>query len=347
MHRQRLEVRSFDRWNESLDDILTRLPTTELMPHSLFRQLMLTSPERKKALAFYDRGDPIGLLGLRGIGTDWNALTNWIVPGILCPAKPGYQARILESAGFGIEVAWWRQDHSPPNVRSGCDLRRSHTYRLNLRGNYEGYWRQGHHFKNIRASRNRCKGLELDVNPPDSSEWIIRHTTDKWNCDPVESEDRVVAARFLQAAGLHHTLILRDGTRRVGGVTMIQHGDTIVAENIWRDPEYERNGLGVRLIDLSVQWAVEQGFRVIDFGGEIQGCDAYKVRWAPPAGEKWTFRVLSGLPLRLQKAVDTLRAARSRVRAWSAGPQAPVGAGASRPEAGALRKRRVGPQSPA
>lgn len=337
MHRQRLEVRSFDRWDQSLDAILTRLPTTELLPPSLFRQLMLTSPERKKALAFFDHGDPVGLLGLRCTRNGWNALTNWIVPGVLCPAKPGYQARILESAGLGFDVAWWRHNHAPPNVSSVCDVWRTHTHRLNLRGNYERYWRQGHHFKNIRASRNRCKGLELEVDLPGSSEWIIRHTTAKWNVDAVEGEDRVVAARFLQAAGLHHTLILRDGTRRVGGVTMIQHGDTIVAENIWRDPEYERNGLGVRLIDLSVQWAVEQGFRIVDFGGEIQGCDTYKVRWAPPAGEKWTFRVLSGLPLRLQKAVDGLRAARSRVRAWSAGPQAAAGAGAHRESRGEPR----------
>jgi GNAT superfamily N-acetyltransferase len=347
MHRQSLEVRSFDRWNESFDDILERLPTTELLPPSLFRQLMLTNPEQKRALAFYDRGDPVGLLGLRCTRNGWNALTNWIVPGILCPAKPGYQPRILDSAGLGIDVAWWRHKHAPPKVRSVCDLRRSDTHRLNLRGNFEGYWRQGNHFKNIRASRNRCKGLELDVDVPGSSEWVIRHTTAKWDVDPVENEDRVVAARFLQAAGLHHALILRDGTRRVGGVTVIQHGDTIVAENIWRDPAYERNGLGVRLIDLSVQWAVERGFRIMDFGGEIQGCDTYKVRWAPPAGEKWTFRVLSGVSLRLQEAVDGLRAVRSRVRAWSAGPQAPVGASAPRPVSGAHRERQVGPQSPA
>jgi hypothetical protein len=288
-----LDVMWFDSWHPALDEALESLPEMETCPHELYRLLVKNpGPARKRVALVVEQGEPVAVVGLRQRGRySWEPVTQWIVPGTVSPAKPGYLIPALEATRSDVWVAWWRMGDPPPPSRLTRCLESTPTYRLHCSEDFERYWRDNGYFKTIRRIRNRCRDLILVINSPGSAEWIIRNWEARWRDSPTLADpslaDRILAAEYLENQGRYHTLLLLDGGTPAGGATMtVQHKD-LIAGVLYREPQYHRFGVGDRLIDLSFTFAAENGFETFDIGG---GHD-YKKHWARQEGERWWFNL--------------------------------------------------------
>jgi CelD/BcsL family acetyltransferase involved in cellulose biosynthesis len=96
------------------------------------------------------------------------------------------------------------------------------------------------------------------------------------------------------------------------------HHNDLVAGVIYREPEYDWYGVGVRLIDLVFSFAAEKGFETMDLGG---GHD-YKQKWAPQEGERWQFNVCPEYLYRAKQVVNWGRTVRQKVTDWVHSSQA-------------------------
>jgi hypothetical protein len=286
-------VRWFDDWHPLLDEALASLPETDSCPHELFRLLVQNRTAAAKRVALVTTHDgPVALVGLRRQGPyAWAPVTQWLVPGAVCPAKPEYLVPALAALGVELSIVWWRMERMPPE---GSELRRLEsvpTHRMRCSSDYERYWRTTRHFKTVANVRNRCRNLVLVVNVPGSAEWTIRNWDAKWRGKSAtvhpSLDDRLLAATYFEQRGMLYTLSLLDRGELVAGNMMMAHGRDLVGLVNYRRSEYNRYGVGDRLIDLAFSFAVERGFEVLDIGG---GHD-YKRHWAPEDGAYWQFRI--------------------------------------------------------
>ncbi|NLO27798.1 MAG: GNAT family N-acetyltransferase [Actinobacteria bacterium] len=291
--RRRLRVDWFESWHPVLDEALETLPEADNCPHELYRLLAQnpTSAEKRTALVT-TRGVPVAVACLRRMGSRlWEPVTQWLVPGIVVPARPGYLMPALESLRSDVFVAWWRVEGPPPPSRMMRHLERTPVHRMRCSEDFEGYWREAKYFKTVQHKRNRCRDFALAVNSPGAARWVIENWDAKWHDPPgtVGSSipDRILAVEYLEELGKHHTLQLFDGERPVAGTTNTVHGNDLVAGVSCRDPDYDWHGVGVRIIDLVFSFAAEQGFDTMDIGGG----HAYKKHWAPQEGARWQFNI--------------------------------------------------------
>ncbi len=97
-----LRVKWFDSWHPVLDEALASLPETSACPHELYRQLVQNPGSmRKRTALITERGQPAAVVGLRQRGRhSWEPVTQWIIPGAIFPAKPGYWIPALEALGI-------------------------------------------------------------------------------------------------------------------------------------------------------------------------------------------------------------------------------------------------------
>ena len=90
-------------------------------------------------------------------------------------------------------------------------------------------------------------------------------------------------------------------------------GDTVYFYQCGRDPRWERESVGLVLVSLMIQRAIERGYRAFNF---LRGGDTYKQQWTPSrrmTGEAVIFRPgWGGRCLRALDAVATLRARAGR-----------------------------------
>lgn len=289
----KLRAHWFEQWHRDLDAALSELPDVEHFPHELLRQLMtLESGLPKRTVLIADAGEPIAVAGLRKRGRMWEPITNWMAPGVLWPMRPGCAGASIRAIGSPLQVAWWRQQEAAPTGRHLRATGHETTYGTALDVNLEALWKERKLAKTLRQIEKRTEGYTFQVNAPGDCEWVIRQWGQKWSAsaaaDSPDLRDRLPAALYLQAAGQHFTLTLRDGERIVAGNTVLKHGETLVGQAVYRDPEYEWQGVGNRLMQLTFYWARETGFRWIDIGGG----NAYKERWAPPQSQWETFEYM-------------------------------------------------------
>jgi hypothetical protein len=288
-----LRVTWFDGWHPALEEALQSLPEMETCPHELFRLLVQNpGPARKRAALVSEKGVPVAVVGLRQRGHySWEPVTQWIVPGAIFPAQPGYLVRALEALGRDLWVAWWRMGGPPPFSPLIRSMESMPTHRMHSCQDFEQYWRETSHFKTVRRVRNRCRDLTLAINKPGAAAWTIRNWQSTWLDHPTSADpglsDRILVAEYLERHGRHFTLSLLDGDRLAGSATLtVQHRD-LVAGVLYREPEYDPYGIGNRLVDLSFCFAAEHGYETLDIGG---GHD-YKKHWAPQEGERWWFNI--------------------------------------------------------
>lgn len=288
-----LRVMWFEGWHPALDEALQTLPEAESCPHELYRLLVQNpSPSRKRVALITEQGRPVALVALRQrYGLPWEPVTQWLIPGLVFPACSGFMAKALETLGMELRVAWWRMAVPPPQSRWIRYSEFTPTYRLRCADNFERYWRETGHFKNVRNYRNRCRNFTFVVNSPGSAEWVMKNWEATWlapqaRCDS-SLADRILAANYLAAQNKHYTFLLLDQGRPIGGATVTLQGNTLVAGVYYRVPEYESYGVGIRLIDLTFSFATENGIEWVDIGGGHE----YKKRWAPQHGEHWQFTI--------------------------------------------------------
>jgi hypothetical protein len=99
--------------------------------------------------------------------------------------------------------------------------------------------------------------------------------------------DRILVARYLEQQGRFFTFGLHDQGNLIAATTVMIHRNDIIASVNYRKPEYDWYGVGDRLMDLVFTWAAQSGYNQLDIGGG----QAYKIKWAPQAGERWLLNI--------------------------------------------------------
>lgn len=290
--RQGLHVRYFDGWHPLLDEALSVLPEMEICPHELFRLLVRNpSPSRKRVALITERGEPVAVAGIRKKLTHWEPVTTWILPGVLFPMRSEAVGRILPALGVNLHVAWWRWDDPPPLTKWTKDITKTPRYGFRCSDDFEAYWRENGHYKNIRLRRNRCREMSFKIDLKGMTEWTIKQWGEKWSSGRYgeidDIADRILAALYLQERGAYHTLTLFDGDNPVASVTALTHRNDAVAQYNYRDSRYDWHSPMTRLLELFFYWSRDMGFQRVDIGGK----EEYKRHWAPPYGERWEFRI--------------------------------------------------------
>jgi hypothetical protein len=309
-----IKINWFQNWHPELDEALQDLPETQVCPHELYRMLVQNpAPVPKITALITDQGTPVAVIGLRQKGRlSWEPVTQWIIPGTVFPAKPGYIIPALEALGREIWVAWWRMVDPPTPSPSIRYLESTPTYRMSCSEDFEQYWREIGYFKTIRRIRNRCRNFKSEINSTRSAEWTIKNWEARWRKDPSVMDpglpDRILAAKYLENLGRYYSILLLDGDTPIGGATVTVHNNDLVAGVLYRDPQYHRYGIGDRLIDMSFSLAAEKGFDCFDIGG---GHD-YKKNWARKEGERWFLNVCPEPLFQVKKVANWVRNLRGR-----------------------------------
>jgi hypothetical protein len=241
-----------------------------------------------------------------------------MIPGAVFPAQSGYLIPALEALGSEVWVSWRRMGEPPAPSRLMRYQQVTPLHLIRFSNDYEQYWRESSLFKNIRKMRTRCKDFTLTVDSPGSAEWIITNAAEKWRHTPERTSrvlpdwaisDWIVVANYWGERKKHHALLLLDQGTPVGGATLLAHHNDAVGGLIYRRPEYEWYGIGVRLLDLCISFAAESGFDTLDFGGDAD----YKMRWAPQEGELLRFNLCPEYLFRAKRGMQWARAARSKL----------------------------------
>jgi hypothetical protein len=306
-----LRLRPFDVWKPELDEVLRGLPEGDSCPHELFTMLCTNpGPTEKKLILVEERGEPIALACFRDIGEYCVPVTHYIVPGFLFPVKEGCIEKVLGCIGFTTQVAWWRFRNPPPHKGWVRNIKEMPTYGMRCSENFEEFWSKTSLLRNVRNTRRRCEGFTLRVNVPDVTEWIVRSWGEKWRppgaTEMVDLRDRILAATYLLKHGSYYSLALFDGTQIAAGGNLIVHRNEVVAQYNYRNPQYDKQGVMTRHIDMTFAWAREMGFEGLDLGGSQD----YKTRWAPENGKKWEFVTHPPSAVLVGKARKTVAAAR-------------------------------------
>jgi hypothetical protein len=286
----RLQVHWFDQWTNELDSALQLLPEMAMCPHALYRDLANTDQFARKRYALVTHGDePVSVVIVRLNGIRWEPVTTWIVPGALFPVRTGYLIDVLCQLNVPLFIAWWRQDVPPPQHPRFQQMHSVVTRRLACQEDYEAYWKQTGKLVEVRKARRKCEHLKVTINAPGAAAWTIENWGRRWAQSEVreliDTRDRLRVARYWEPRGHQFTISLMDEDRFVASGTVFVHGNDVVGQANYRDPVYEKLGVGTRMIDAVQSWAAQAGFENHDFGGGLD----YKNKWAPEAGERWDF----------------------------------------------------------
>jgi len=281
-------------WPDScrtIEEALSNLPQSIEWP-GVYNILIEPRGSVKRAGLVFDRGSLIAIILLRSdIDNTWQLATNWIVPGLLFPVLDGYIYDALESLQLVVHVGWWRMYERISTGPKIFDLNETHTHCMNCSTDPEIYWKESGNINFLRHARKKCKGFEVQINPQEGYEWVIRNWAIKWkeksHAIDLELEDRIAVARYLESLGKHYTFIIYDGSQRVAGATLFKHCSSLVAGVNYRLPAYNSYGVGSYLYENIFRWAASCGCRDVDIGGGI----SYKHLWAPVAGSKYEFTV--------------------------------------------------------
>lgn len=310
----RLHVDWFARCEPPVDEALAALPEQPDYPLEL-HSLLLHSPSQKR-IAVVRRGDePLAVVGLRPMGRGtWQPLTHWLLPGAPFPAQPGTHAAAIDALPLDLWVAGWRWDAAVPRLARLRLLHNSPVYCADLTSDLEAYWRSTKLYKTLRNARNHCKGFQTVRDHPGALDWTVRSWEERWCCDPSahnpDLDDRLLAYHYMQDHGLLHTFALLDGGEVIAGNVVLLHRGEVVAGVLCNTPAYHKCKTGHVLIDMAFAWAVENGYKVFDIGGD----HAYKHEWAPQNGGKWQLHVSPAYRYYPRLALQKARGVAGRMR---------------------------------
>jgi hypothetical protein len=303
---QKLRVRWFRDWSPELDQGLRALPEMPRCPHELFQLVARNRTPLPKIMALVtDAGEPVAVAALRARRGHWESITeDGISPRNVMPAREGYLFPVLKALRKEVMVASW--DAGEPPREWASNPWSAPVYKIDLRSDFEAHWRRpGPLHQALNRGRKRTQGFTFEVDSPGSVEWVIGAWTEQWAGHPdqetITAGDRLLAAQYLQARGLMHAFVLRDGERPVAGRITAVVGDDLVDLVVARDKEYEHRYVGHRSLDLVTHWAAQAGFARFDLGGFHQ----HKSQWAPQDGVRWMFSV-SPAHLRARRRAESL-----------------------------------------
>jgi hypothetical protein len=277
----------FSEWNDTLEDALNDLPEMSGCPHILYKSLIQNDASYNKKIALILMKDvPVALIGLRKREDNWVTVTHYLLPDCLFPMREEYLSLILDTLDINLWISWWRNRTPIPKSRYIICMEKIPTYVADLSRGHEKYW-SNNHLRHVKRARHSCREFTSAVNPPGAAKWIITNCEMKWNAGANLTRDnlsdQLLVANYLENINRHYAVVLMDKGNYIGGLTSIVHKDDVVATHIYRSPGYEKQSIGTYLIDLSLSWAKESGYKEFDMGGDYSD---YKKHWAPSAGEK-------------------------------------------------------------
>jgi hypothetical protein len=302
-------VHWFHTWETVLDDALRALPEHPQWPNSLLRVLFEApgSVPKKVALLIDRDGTPAALVGLRLRAPGmWEPLATYIVPGFLIVGHQDLTAAALTALSTNLRVAWWRMPAAPPSpsYRGIRSSKAVPTHILDLNVDPEIYWHASRFLDTCRKARRKSAALQFVVNPPDGLQWTLRNSDEKWRRDPaaaaIDLGDRLAADQFLQERGQHFTLALVDGEELVAAEACVVDRGELATVTCYLRPEYRAHMAGWAVLIHICDWARQSGFSGFDIGG---GNFDYKVKFAPPRGEKTELLMCPALEYRVRQVM--------------------------------------------
>lgn len=301
------EVHWHDGWYPSLDEALSVLPSPDLCPPELLRELFEVCPVPKRVARLDLAGEPLAVVPLKYTSGIWRPITTWVLPGTLFPARAGQEIRALAALQMPIFVGWWRQSVPPPADQAIVHHREIPAYRLACAEEDEPYWRQSGLLNKVRRARKRCATLRVEVNRPGATAWTIENWGRQWategqDCVP-DTPERLAVARWWEPRGRHVCVSLLDGDEIAASATVFVQNRDVIGLCVYRRREYDRLLVGTRLFDAVHQWALGNGMALIDFGSDHD----YKKDWAPQAGTKSEL-IVDAPPSFAARAVRAVRA---------------------------------------
>ncbi|GAA4161182.1 hypothetical protein GCM10022286_18320 [Gryllotalpicola daejeonensis] len=291
--RQPLKTTWFSRLEGAVEDAVRSLPDLGGCPRELYLSALAVNHAADGGrTALVERaGHPVAVIALRRTGAlRWRNFTNSVIPGFVTAAAdedllPAFRALRVE-----VDVSWWHRSDIPASPQ-----REHHVvpqYRLAV-AEREAYWKAHHKWSNLRAARNRCADLELVIDAPGDSDWVVRSSARKWADRWDASQEASLqlsleVARHFEAAGEHTVLTLRRDGVAVTGITALRGSDGVwVASRTYRDAALGKLPTGDRIIDALFDHAEAQGALAVDLGGSY----GYKAHWAPEFGARHDFLI--------------------------------------------------------
>lgn len=279
-----LSVSWYSTWHPELDEALKSFPEPAVRPHGMMSALARFDTAVPKATALVTHDDvPVAVVPLRRTGRSWEPVTSWSVPGQPFPARVDVLT-VTRALRRSVHLAWWRMGASPSLNRRQGRVLTVPTYQADLTGDWEEHWRQTSHWKSVRRARRRCARYTTRVDHPAAVEWIMVNAERAWRSSPNRVDptfsDRLLATQYLSTVGQVQTVCLLDDGWPIAGSLSIIQDDVLVGLTMYRDRRYDRDGVGVRVMDVELEVSAQRGLRASDFGG---GFD-YKNRWAPEEG---------------------------------------------------------------
>ena len=318
-----LRVAWFDNVTADVEGAVRMLPECESCPHETYLEILQASLGFATRIAVVaDDSGPAAVIALvRRSRLVWEPLGNWLFPGPEFPARDGMYVEALKALRLETPVAWWRMAEAPPRGDRIDHLSIEPVYRQDDLAQREAYWRNTNYFRHIRAARNRTSKLEVRVGIPEFAEQIAAGWRTKWTASPAgdpEVRNRGILARALEPLGRHVTIGLFDNGRLAAGCTNFVHRGALVAGVLYVPEAYRALSAGVRLIDLAFEEGARRGLSGFDLGG---GAD-YKLKWAPPVGERARFTVAGAAHVRLLRGLAGM--AKRVLRRGNAADSAPA-----------------------
>lgn len=280
-----LDVRSFDRWNDDLDRALRSLPSPVGCTREAYLELVRPTGTSKRHLIVSVDDDIMAVISVRARGHAWEPVAYQCLPGAIAPNRSIVDlGRALRRTGLDIRVEAGLQ---PEMEALGATMFYPYQVRqIDLTGEYEAYWRSKGLHKNTKRATKRCADMEVRVDSEGAIRRIVEQWRAAWADDP---SDEVGAAtdreRFWTALAAERgdgsfrvvTIELVDGDRTAAGTVSLVDDDRMLMQCFSRDPHYDWHMAGTRAVAATVDWAVEQGCNLVDFGGG----EGYKRWWAP------------------------------------------------------------------
>jgi hypothetical protein len=314
-----LRVQWFERWDRALDEALAVLPESEACPHELFRAMAsAASPAPKKlALVLDTESRPIAVAALRRRLRQWESICDGVVPGVLLPACEGRTWDALRALRLDIRVTEWLGD-VPEGMRFPYEQQ---WFVASTRVDLDSFWRGQGNDEAIRKARRRCTRLgdvTIEIDAPDAAEWTLDNWERKWSGDEMQevltAPEMRVAVGYLSSRGRYHAFRLLHDGKPVAGLNVMASGTTLHEQASFRDPAYDRHGVGVHLDELFFRWAAQSPYERV-----VLGAGDYKARWGEPTGSCVSFTVCPAhVALRIaavrsrQKATEKLRGVLAR-----------------------------------
>ena len=244
--RRALRVVRHSDWCPELDAALATLPEMDSCPHELFRMVATNpGPAAKQTLLVIEKDLPLAIVALRQRHSDWVPVTHYHLPGRvfgqLGSAPDRRAAARLGWPFHGVVATTERPAWHRKRTSHEVDADFQDRVRHGRRGQQACEPRD--HLNDVKRMRKRCEPFRVVVDFPGGMEWVTRKWEEKWrspgDLPAADLDDRLLAARYLEERRAHHSVIVLDGDRPIGGNTYIVHDHELVWMYTYREPEYD------------------------------------------------------------------------------------------------------------